>query len=54
MEAYPVADIREGLLDDFLVRLAAMMDDYKACLKLFSTWKRKYKTIPAPVLRKMM
>ena len=31
------------LVDSFLVRLEAMTDDYEACLKLFRTWKIKYR-----------
>ena len=37
-----VSDIREGLMDDSLMRLKGMTNDAENCLRLFMTWKRKH------------
>ena len=42
MEINPVSDIREGFLEDSLIRLVGMMNDAENGLKLFTTWKRRY------------
>ena len=43
MEANPAEQMELRLIDSFTVRLEAMTDDFESCLKLASSWKRKYK-----------
>ena len=38
-----MSDIKDEFLKDSIIRLESMMNDAEACLKLFMTWKRRYK-----------
>ena len=43
MRINPVSDIQKEFLEDSIVRLEGMINYAEAYLKLFMTWKRRYK-----------
>ena len=43
MEANPATRMDKWRVETFYVRLESMADDLQTCLKLFKSWKRKYK-----------
>ena len=51
MRANSVSSLREGNLDQFLVRFESLIDDVKRCMRLFNAWRRKYRTDPNANLR---
>ena len=49
MEAYPIADIPDEFLDDYIMRMDSLGNDGTACLKSNCGWVRKYKDETGPV-----
>ena len=43
MEANPAEEMTKYLVETSFSRLESMVDDLQNCLKLFNSWKRKYK-----------
>ena len=54
MQANPADEMDKFLVETFYSRLESMADDLQACLKLFNSWKRKYKNETSADLKKQV
>ena len=54
MRANPAEDMTEFLVETSFSRLESMVDDLQACLKLFTAWKRKFKSVSNADLKKQV